>query len=257
MPREPKAGTFVVDGVDVDLPHTHMWWVMVDQATAVPTRFSARFSLSEPLFVVAMDLAMEGIRPVVRRIEAVRGRLDARGIIVDTEGGITTTNLRQILVDRLVRLAVEKVRQPIEQLPEEAREQLIRGGAAPEFADRFTANAFRIPGVTPPGQYQFSPRPPAHTERSSTRDRVAEAAQHYRQAIENGSHAPGKDVAIAMGVSTSQASRYLKSARDKGLLDPPRKPLSEMTAEELQRISDGIEIRPLDPATASIDPLAQ
>lgn len=257
MPREPKAGTFVVDGVDVDPPTSYIAWMMVDQATAVPVRFSARFLLSEPLFVVSMDLAMEGIRPVVRRIEAVRGRVNERGIVVDTEGGITTTNLRQILVDRLVRLAVEKVRQPIEQLPEEARAQLIRGGAEPAFADRFTRNAFRIPGVTPPGQYQFSPPPPAHTERKSTRDRVAEAAQHYRQAVENGSHAPGKDVALVMGISTSQASRYLKSAREAGLLDPPRKPLSEMTAEELQRISDGIEIRPLDPATASVDPLAE
>lgn len=257
MPREPKAGTFVVEHAEVDPPTSYMTWMMVDQDTAVPMRFSARFLLSQPLFVVSMDLAMEGIRPAVRRIEAVRGRVNERGLIVDTEGGITTTNLRQILVDRLVRLAVEKVRQPIERLPEESRAALIRGGAAPDFAARFTSNAFRIPGVTPPGQYQFSPPPAAHSERQSTRDRVVEAAQHYRQAIANGSRAPGKDVAIAMGMSTSQVSRYLKSARDAGLLDPPRKPLSEMTAEEWKRINDGIEIRPLDPSTASTDPMDQ
>jgi hypothetical protein len=257
MPREPKAGTFNVRTTRVDPPTSYTWWVMVDQATAVPTRFSAWFELSEPLFVVSMDLVMEGIRPVVRRIEAVRGSVNERQILIPAEDGITTTNLRQILVDRLVRLAVEEVRQPIEQLPEESRAALIRGGAAPEFADRLTSNAFRVPGVTPPGQYQFSPPPAAHTERKSTRDRVAEAAQHYRQAVANGSHAPGKDVAIAMGFSTSQVSRYLKSARERGLLEPPRKPLGEMTAGEWQRINDGVEIRPLDPSTASIDPIDQ
>lgn len=247
MPREPKAGSFVIARVAPPEPTPpHMAWMMIDQVYAVPMRFSVTFELSEPAFIVTIDVAMEGTRASVARLEAIRGRRNERNFMVDTDDGVTTTNLRQVLVDRLVRRAVEAVRQPVEFLPEETRAALIRGGAMPHAVERGVSTMFRVPGVTPPGQYQFSPRPGGGA-RESTKVRIAEAADFYKQAVANGSKSPQKDAALAMGISTSQASRYLKSARDAGLLDEPKKPLSEMSAEDYTRMREGMGTSELDP----------
>jgi hypothetical protein len=149
-------------------------------------------------------------------------------------------------------------------MPEEHRAALLRGGLRtpevesvatrafrmPEFTpavnEYIAGNAFRIPGVTPPGQYQVSPAP-ARTERATTKANIGRAAEYYRQAVANGSSAPQKDVALAMHMSTSQVSRYLKSARDQGLLDEPLKPLSEMPPEDYARMREGMGIGELDP----------
>jgi len=246
MPREPKEGTWVVEDVDVDPPTPYIQWMMVDQSAALPVRFSARFRLSEPMFVINMDLVMEGSRAVAQRLEVVRGRVSERGFIVDAEGGVTTTNLRQILVDRLIRLAVEKARRPIEVLPPEVRAAVIRGGAVPPAVERGDASMFRIPGA-PEGQFQFSPSAEGHVPRDSTKARVVEAARLFRRAVANGSKSPQKDVALATGMSTSQVSRYLKSARGAGLLDEPKKPVSEMPPEDRERMLKGMGTSELDP----------
>lgn len=245
MPRKPRADSFVVENVEVEAYTPYIAWMLIDQATAVPTRFSATCHLSVPLVIVNMDIVMEGIRPAVRRLEIINGRQNERGLVVDADGSITNTNLRQVLVDSLLRLVMEKVRHPVELLPPDASASLIRGGAMPAAVERGVATMFRVPG-TPPGQFHFSPAAPSKTDRATTKSRAAEAAQHYRQAVANGSHAPGKDVALAMEVSPSQASRYLKSAREAGLLDEPKKPLSEMPPEDYARMREGTRIGELD-----------
>lgn len=55
------------------------------------------------------------------------------------------------------------------------------------------------------------------------RDRAAWAADIYRRALATGNYAPTEAVAVEIGVSHSMASRYVRAARDAGLLDaaPP------------------------------------
>jgi hypothetical protein len=222
MAKKRRAASVAVERAQVDPLPRYVTWIMVDQETAVPRQFAVTFQLAEPLFLVSMDIEMEAVHPTVRKMEITRGRMNERGFVEDAEGGITASNLRQVLVDRLVRAAMELVRQPVERLPEDARAALIRGGAMPTDADRIARNAFRIPGVTPPGQFQVSP--PAGPEREVTKDRIAKAAELYRRAVANGSKAPVKDVGIALGYSTSQASRFVKTARERGMLDEAPEP---------------------------------
>lgn len=60
------------------------------------------------------------------------------------------------------------------------------------------------------------------TERvqSSVKARASGAAKVYADAVAQGSKAPTEAVAAALGVSRPQASRYVRAARDAGLLPP-------------------------------------
>jgi hypothetical protein len=78
MPREPKPGTFVIGKTYFDPVPPNMAWIRIDETYAVPMRFSATLDLIEPEFVMTIDIVMEGTRPSVRRLEAIRGRRDER-----------------------------------------------------------------------------------------------------------------------------------------------------------------------------------
>lgn len=218
MPREPKAGKFVIHSAQVDPPAPDAHWTLIDRHTAVPRWFRVTFQLEEPTFLVYLNVGMEGTKPIARRIEIVRGWLNEDGTISRGDGGVTTTNLRQILVDRLVRRAVELVRRPAEPAPEGA-EVFSLIGIPPEEIAAMAPAFFRVPGVTPPGGHQVAfDAAFERRERDTTADRIMRAVEFYKRAIASGSNAPVKDVGIALGYSTSQASRYLKAARERGLL---------------------------------------
>lgn len=205
MPREPKAGNFVIKTIrPTELGSVP--FVPVDADHVVPARFSLIFELSEPPLVVRITIVMEGTKPSVRHLEITRGHLEygedpSVTRVVEDDGAITTTVLRQVLIDQLVRAALEKVRWP-KKLVSETRQTILTRLPA-EVAEE----AYRILESSAPG-------------RPATKTRIAQAADAYKKAVAAGSKAPQKEVALAMGFSTSQVSRYLKSARENGLLDP-------------------------------------
>lgn len=89
---------------------------------------------------------------------------------------ITTSMLRRILVDQIVKTAVAEA--TVDMPPEE----------------------------------------PERVSRTTVADQAETAAKHYLEATRTGSRAPTEAVALAMGVSRAQASRYVRAARDQGLI---------------------------------------
>lgn len=219
MPREPKAGSFIIASMQVEPPSRHQTWTLINHSTAVPTSFTAAFQLKRPQFHVRITVNTKTGRPTVTQLEVTPGRLLEDGRISGGQDGVTTTNLRQLLIDRLVRTAFEAVRRPAEMAGEENRLLLLNSGFPPDQADTLNRMTFRVPGATPPGRMQIHQGPHEHRGRETPQDRITKAAELFRQATAAGSAAPVKDVGIALGYSTSQASRYLKAAREQGILD--------------------------------------
>lgn len=245
MPREPKAGSFIIASMQVEPPTRRQTWTLIDHGMAVPKSFNVAFQLDRPRFYVRLSISTKTGKPVVTRAEVTPGWLEQDGSISGGEDGVTTTNLRQLLIDRLVRTAFEAVRKPVEMGDEETKLLYMRSGHSAEESDALARLTFRVPGITPPNEMEIYQGPRPGRGRQTPQDRIAAAAELYKRAVAAGSVAPVKDVGIALGYSTSQASRYLKTAREKGLLpdaegpgsspERPHEPrsLEDLTPEDL------------------------
>ena len=220
MPREPKAGSFVIADMQVD-PVDERLYRAIDHSTAAPPVFSVAFQLEQPKFFVRLTVATTTGKPIVTQLDVTPGWREKDGSVTGGAEGVTTTNLRQLLIDRLVRTALDAVRRPVEWVDEEGVRRLIMSGFSREEAIALNRASYRVPGATPPGVLRIDGGPARLTGRGGQTplDRIQKAAELYRLAVERGSAAPVKEVGIALGYSTSQASRYLKTARERGLLD--------------------------------------
>jgi hypothetical protein len=189
VPRLPK--NFQIDWVSVE-ELTPGGYVSTGPDTAVPTRFQANFALSEPESSVKIEVVVGAdLRPIVLEV-AVRGKATTP---------ITTSVMRQVLVDQLLRTAMDKAT-----VPSSVREEWL---------------ATLPPGVHPVDRSQADPVPTADQRlRSQADDDAQRAAQIYSEAVASGNRAPGLAVATAMKRSRTQVSRYIRRARDLGLLPP-------------------------------------
>lgn len=221
MSRGPNPEKFSIESVELDLSEADRGWTLVDRETAVPTWFKATIQLERPLFLVTINISMELGRPVVRKLEVTPGRRNSEGTFSAPRGeGITTTNLRQLLIDRLVRAAVEKAKRPATSAHREVSSALRGSGVPAAAADELARAAFNVGGddlTTTVARIALTPL--AGRGRETPKDRIVKAATIYRNAVAAGSKSPVKDVGIALNYSTSQASRYLAAARADGLLD--------------------------------------
>lgn len=183
------AGRFITPDEDAG-------WVRTGDTTAVPTLFRAFFLLSEPPVQVHLKVRVD---------PAGRAKVDELALVPNdmVGGAITTTVMRSVAVDALMRDALERAAVEIE--------------LRPDFGER----AFQVPG-DPTNSAWVSPDP-AETAKGKrvSRDRVERAAQIYLDALRGGSHAPAEVVAKEMGYSRATAARDLRAARARKLLPPP------------------------------------
>jgi hypothetical protein len=192
VPRPPK--NFKIDSVSIE-PVSPRGYLPTGPDSAVPSRFEAHFTLGLPEASVTIEVLVHpDLGPVVLEI-AVRTRAEAP---------VTTTLLRQVLVDQLLQRAVQEATVPaavraewIASLPASARD-------AAQLAD--------------------GPRDEILTADQRARvqfDQDASlAAQVYQEALAAGNRATTITVARAMNRSRAQAARYIRRAREMHLLPP-------------------------------------
>jgi hypothetical protein len=167
-------------------------WARTGETTAVPTIVQAEIHLIDPPVVVFLVVVTTGDgRPRVREFHVTPSR---------SQDSVTTTMLRKLPIDQLVRATMERSTLAIEPRPD------IHDGA------------FQVPG-DPDHQAWVGPLPAAVGRgRAVPSDRVRKAAEVYRQAIADGSKAPTEAVAKTMGYSRPTAARDVRAARERGLL---------------------------------------
>ncbi|MFE9601971.1 hypothetical protein [Streptomyces hokutonensis] len=191
MARQPKdvkiAGAFVTPG-------DRAGWVRSSASTAVPSQIRALLHLEEPPVVVQMFITVDaGARALIREIAVSPQAVDV---------AITTSLLRRVPVDYLLRYALEKASVTAKGRPD------IHEGA-------FQLNS------DPEHQAWVSPPPPSVGRGHDVPlDRVQRAAEVYKQALASGSRSPGMEVAAAMGYSRATAARDIRQARERGLIAP-------------------------------------
>ena len=160
--------------------------VRISETEFVPARFLVEIALVRPKLQVEMEVrTAPGSRPVVREL-LVKANADTR---------VTTSVLRRVLVDQLLRAAVDEAAKP------------TSGVTVPDVAGHaFTADDGVWVGPLPQ---------PLRGRGSNTANEKAErAAKIYNDAVSSGSKKPGEVVADAMHVSRSQAARYIRRARN-------------------------------------------
>lgn len=177
--REPKSFRHHV--VIVQYPDDELSWVRISPQTSVPERFRALIRLDEPDLRAVLTIRVDP-----------SGRARVVGLEIETDqrdGAITTSLLRQVLIDPMLRAALRAAQHPRFPLVEQQDGQTA---AAPSVA---------------------------------VDDRVIQAAHLYREALASGDRAPTAAVAAAMGYSRAQASRYIRAAREANppLLPPARR----------------------------------
>lgn len=157
-------------------------WVAVTRETALPSRFTVRASLQIPHCDVTLLVV------VGRHCDLLVKRV-AIDVPESGDAELLTSTMRGILVHQLVAMGAELTECPIAEL---------EGPVA----------------RTPLDARLLRPRRPRRT----TTEKVAEAARLFREAVASGVTGRGCYVADRLGVSESQASRYLAAARQSGLL---------------------------------------
>ncbi|MFJ9903949.1 hypothetical protein ACIRVK_13760 [Streptomyces sp. NPDC101152] len=186
------------------VPLKDFTWVKTGPDTAVPSRFDVRIDLADPDLTIAMTITVgSGGRALVREF-AVSPR--------DFSATVTTRMLRKIPLERLLRASLENV----------TRKAIARPDIHPD--------AFQMPG-DPESQAWVSPQPGAGRGREVPKDRIARAAEVYKQALASGNRAPAEAVAEAMHYSRATAARDIRAARERGLLPPVGGPQSASQAE--------------------------
>ena len=167
--------------------------MVVGNGVTVPWRFEAHFQLRTPPVTVQMEVEVAPDRAPAVRWMVLRASQRAP---------ITTSRLRRVLVDQLVRTAIEvaSVSVPVgDVLP---ASQAVDAGGVTGHGDRGS----RVSGV---------PRASGGLDADART-----AARIYSAAVAGGSGAPAVAVATTMHRSRSQAARYIRRARVLGLLPP-------------------------------------
>lgn len=186
------TGAFVTPGEVT--PGERAGWVRTGADTAVPTLIQAVLFLADPEVQVHMLIRVKpGGRAHVSELLLAPG---------DVTVPITTSMLRRIPVDALMRDALERA--------------TVKVKLRPDIHER----AFQVPG-DPDGQAWVTPEPaPLGRGREVPADRVVRAAETYKQALASGSSAPAEVVAATLGYSRATAARDIRAARKRGLLAP-------------------------------------
>jgi hypothetical protein len=192
VPRPPK--NFRIDSVSVE-PIEPKGYLPTGPDSAVPSRFEAHFALGAPELSVTIEVFVGAdLGPVVLDI-AIRAKAHTP---------ITTSILRQVLVDQLLQRAVGEAT-----VPSTVREEWLSSLPA---------------AVRAMAQRDDSTRETTLTADERTRLQFDEdaqtAAEIWSAAVASGSRRPGMDVAEGMNRSRAQAARYIRRARALHLLPP-------------------------------------
>jgi hypothetical protein len=186
--RMPK--NFVIDRVQTSDHRGN--WIRSGRTNIVPEEFKARISLFDSEMFVFMTIRVDPggqARVIDLRVELAEDGADA----------ITTTTLRRVLVDPMLRAALAVATKTVKE-----RDDVLPGVNPP---------VFQVEGDGGDENARVYWSPPA-----GANERTAQAAEVYQQAVVSGSRAPTEAVAAAMGYSRAQAARYIRAARDAGLL---------------------------------------
>lgn len=196
VPRPPKS--FQIDSVSIE-PLQPRGYVPTGPDTALPSRFEAHFVLGVPDASVTVEIFVSEVGPVVVDLS----------MRTNAQSPITTTKLRQVLVDQLLQKAIEEAT-----VPGSVRVDWL--SSLPPAAQRVTTGGS---GAAPV---------PALTAEERTRNQFDEdartAARLFSEAVAAGSKSPGMAVAEGMNRSRAQAARYIRRARALRLLPSPAKP---------------------------------
>ena len=191
MPRQPtdfEIGTVYIDVEDRIAP------VSISATEYVPRKFWARFQLVRPkLEVVALIwIASPGNRPTIRQLT----------MVANENTPVTTTVLRRVLVDQLIKEAVKAAAMPT---------RVVTGLDV-------AGHAYEAHGGIWVGP---APQPLSGRGRDTANGNAEAAARIYSAATASGSRAPGMEVKAQMHISRSTATRHIRRARELGLLGPP------------------------------------
>lgn len=172
MARQPKD--FQIGWVSPVEPREPVSYMRTGPDTAIPMRFRASIALAVPDVAVAIEVFTGAdLRPRIYEL-TVRSNV---------QRPITTSTLRQVLVDQLLRAAVKEAEIPVSSLP--------------------AGTVLGTPPVPATGKGD---------EDAST------AARIYSEAVASGNPAPAMAVASVMGRSRAQVARYIRKARQLGFL---------------------------------------
>ncbi|SDC73466.1 hypothetical protein SAMN05216174_10444 [Actinokineospora iranica] len=155
-------------------PREPVNYVRTGPDTAMPIRFRASIALAVPDAAVTIEVFTGA---------DMRPRINELVIRSSVQKPITTSVLRQVLVDQLLRAAVKEAEVPVDSL-----------------------SAGTVLGTQP------VPATGKADEDASI------AARIYREAVASGNPAPAMAVASSMGRSRAQVARYIRKARQMGLL---------------------------------------
>ncbi|MFK0217766.1 hypothetical protein ACIQWN_06165 [Streptomyces vinaceus] len=191
MAREPKE--VEITGC-LATPDSSAGWVRTADGSAVPTRMQAVLHLADPRIAVHLLVVV-----------TPGGRALVKDIAITALGGdtsITTTLLRKVPVDFLLRAALESATVQTRDRPDIQRD------------------AFQLEGAPDHVAWVSPSPPPSGRGREVPSERIERAAEAYQQSLASGSKSPAEDVAAVMGYSRATAARDLRSARQRGLLPP-------------------------------------
>jgi hypothetical protein len=205
MPRAPKD--FTVRTIKILDGSLRPKRIALD--VAVPEEFNAQAELEGlPLLVTFRVVVGVGGQPQIKELH-----------LKATEGAtVTTSGLHRVLVDQLIKAAVAEASKQVRPRPDV-------GPGAFEVPDPDAWDAaFPAPGGVPHARpivvVDVEESLPTGTRQQRQDERARQAAKIYAAAVNSGSRAPGDAVATEMGYSRSQAARYIKRARELGILPP-------------------------------------
>lgn len=180
-----RAQTFRIGRIHVT-PHESSTQIRTGPGTAAPSRFQADVMLEIPAMHAVVNVMVgDGGLPVVEQLgmEPLPGTM------------LTSTTLRAVLLDPIVRAALKEASRPVVERPDVA------------------AGAFQVDGD--PDETHAWVSVPAGAD-----DRVLQVARLYREALAAGSRSPAADAAAAVHISRAQVARYIRRARAGGLIPP-------------------------------------
>jgi len=194
--RQPK--NFSIAGVSVE-PLEPSGYLPVGPDSAVPTRFEASLQLAQPEAAVTLEVFVgSDRRPVVIEL-TIRSKVRAP---------ITTSMLRSVLVDQLVQAAIAEAT-----VPASVRDEWL---------------ATLPPGLANPVDAAWmSSAAPVSSARGNAEEDARTAARIYQEALATGSRAPAVAVANTMHRSRAQVARYIRRARELGLLPALNSPKAD------------------------------